>query len=129
MFVMLNRYPYTSGHLLVLPRRHVAAIEDLTAAESSELWAMLVRCKEALDVFMKPQGYNVGFNLGKAAGAGVADHLHLHVVPRWVGDTNFMPVIGDVRVVSQHLLDVYDGLAGRLSSGSAGARERESAAQ
>lgn len=118
VFVLLNRFPYTSGHLMVLPNRHVASPEDLTAAEASELWSTLVRCKQALDAFMAPQGYNVGLNLGKAAGAGMADHLHLHVVPRWAGDTNFMPVVGDVHVVSQHLLEVYDGLFGRLKESS-----------
>ncbi|MBI5014293.1 MAG: HIT domain-containing protein [Deltaproteobacteria bacterium] len=123
-FVVLNRFPYTSGHLMVVPRRHVALPEDLSAAEASELWAMLATSKRALDAFLAPQGYNVGLNLGAAAGAGVADHLHLHVVPRWVGDTNFMPVIGDVRVVSQHLLDVYDGLAARFSTDRAEAHGR-----
>jgi ATP adenylyltransferase len=116
VFVMLNRYPYNAGHLMVLPHRHVAFPEDLTEAEASEFWATLVWCKKALDAFMSPQGYNVGLNLGKVAGAGMADHLHLHVVPRWAGDTNFMPVVGDVHVVSQHLLQVYDGLAARLSA-------------
>lgn len=115
VFTMLNRFPYTSGHLMVLPVRHVGGIEDLTAAEAAELWASMVRCKEALDDLMAPQGYNAGFNLGPAAGAGVADHLHLHLVPRWAGDTNFMPVLGETRVVSQHLLEVYDALAARLT--------------
>jgi ATP adenylyltransferase len=127
VFVMLNRYPYNAGHLMVLPCRHVASPEEFTAAEASEFWETLVRCKQALDAFMGPQGYNVGLNLGKVAGAGLADHLHLHVVPRWAGDTNFMPVVGDVHVVSQHLFQVYDGLAARLSTGSARARKRPGA--
>lgn len=117
VFVILNRYPYTAGHLMVTPVRHVASPEDLSPAESAELWSTLTRCKRALDEELSPQGYNVGLNIGKAAGAGVADHLHLHVVPRWVGDTNFMPVVGDVGVVSQHLLEVHDALVSRLQTG------------
>lgn len=113
--VVLNRYPYGSGHLLVLPNRHVAGAEDLTAEESGDLWQTMVRCKLALDGLMHPEGYNAGLNLGSAAGAGIAQHLHLHLVPRWVGDTNFMPVLGDTRVVSQHLLELYDALAPALA--------------
>ena len=118
VLALLNRYPYTSGHLLVVPRRHVAALEELTANEARELWETLLACKKALDALVGAQGYNVGFNLGKAAGAGIEEHLHLHLVPRWVGDTNFMPVLGDVRVVSQHLLELYDLLSARLSAAS-----------
>ena len=117
VFVILNRYPYNVGHLLVTPVRHVASPEELGAEEAAELWSMLTLCKGALDAEFSPQGYNVGLNVGAAAGAGIADHLHLHVVPRWVGDTNFMPVLGDVGVVSQHLLDVYDALVSRLETG------------
>lgn len=102
-FVILNRYPYNSGHLLVAPYRHLGDISDLTADERIELMDLCVKSKEILDKVMKPTGYNVGFNLGSAAGAGVADHIHLHVVPRWNGDCNFMPVIGDIRVVPEAL--------------------------
>jgi ATP adenylyltransferase len=108
---MLNRFPYTAGHLMVLPNRHVADPEDLEPRESSELWSLLTRAKAALGRVFRPDGYNVGLNLGKAAGAGLADHLHLHVVPRWVGDTNFMPAVGEVSVISQHLADMYESLA------------------
>jgi ATP adenylyltransferase len=118
VLAILNRYPYASGHLMVVPARHVAALEDLTGEEAAELWSLLVRCKRALDAALGAQGYNVGFNLGRAAGAGIDAHLHLHVVPRWVGDTNFMPVLGDVRVMSQHLAEVYDLLAPRLGAAS-----------
>ncbi|GAB4279474.1 MAG: HIT domain-containing protein [Deferrisomatales bacterium] len=126
-FLVLNRYPYTSGHLMVVPNRHVAAPEDCTAEEAAELWSLMVRAKQALGEALSPQGFNVGFNVGKAAGAGIKDHLHLHVVPRWVGDTNFMPVLGDVRVVSQHLEETYDQLAARLpASGGSGTPSPES---
>lgn len=109
-FAILNRYPYTAGHLMVLPLRHVAQPGDLNPEEASELWALLLRSQRALDAVFHPQGYNVGMNLGKAAGAGIEEHLHLHVVPRWVGDTNFMPVLDDVRLISQYLLEMYDAL-------------------
>jgi len=114
-FVILNRYPYTAGHLMVVPNRHVADPEALSPEESGELWALAVRAKAALDAEFKAQGYNFGLNLGPAAGAGVRDHLHLHVVPRWVGDTNFMAALGEVRVISQHLSEIYDSLAPRFA--------------
>ncbi len=102
-FVILNRYPYNSGHLLVVPYRHLGDISGLTAEERLEVMDLCIRAKEVLDKVMCPAGYNVGFNLGLAAGAGVADHIHLHIVPRWNGDCNFMPVIGDTRVVPEAL--------------------------
>lgn len=109
-FVMLNRFPYSSGHAMVVPRRHISDMEALEPAESTEMWKLAVEVKRALSVLYKPDGFNVGMNLGKAAGAGIADHLHLHVVPRWVGDSNFMPVLGDVRVISTHLEDTLAAL-------------------
>ena len=102
-FVILNRFPYNSGHLLISPYRHIGDIADLTDPEQAEIMQLTVRAKQTLQQLMQPQGYNVGFNLGQAAGAGVADHIHLHVVPRWNGDTNFMPVIGNSRVVPEAL--------------------------
>ncbi len=117
VFVVLNRFPYAPGHLMVLPLRHEGAVEALSPDESSELWAWFVRAKAALDRVSAPHGYNVGLNLGAAAGAGVAEHLHLHVVPRWEGDNNFMPVLGDTRVIPQHLDDQYDQLVAALSDG------------
>ena len=110
VFAILNRYPYTAGHLMVVPNRHVGALEDLSADEVGELWAVAVQAKRALDAAFRPDGYNLGINLGPAAGAGVKDHLHLHVVPRWGGDTNFMPVLGEVHVISQHLDEIYESL-------------------
>ena len=98
---VVNRYPYTSGHLMIAPRRHVSDLADLTADEAAELHDGTVRAIGVLRDLMNPQGFNVGINLGKAAGAGVPGHLHRHVVPRWAGDTNFMSVVGDVRVVPQ----------------------------
>ncbi len=117
VFALLNRYPYTAGHLMVVPVRHVAAMEDLTPPEAAELWGLTVRAKGALEAVFRPDGFNVGLNLGPAAGAGVRDHLHLHVVPRWVGDTNFMPVLGEARVISQHLAEIYASLAPRFAAG------------
>ncbi|MDD3118815.1 MAG: HIT domain-containing protein [Victivallales bacterium] len=103
-FVILNRFPYNSGHLLVAPYRHIGDIAALDEAEQGELMRLTIRAKQTLERLMQPQGYNIGFNLGQSAGAGVADHIHLHIVPRWNGDTNFMPVIGGTRVVPEALI-------------------------
>jgi ATP adenylyltransferase len=104
-FVLLNRYPYNSGHLMVVPYRHVGDIAELSPDEAHELMDACVVAKKVLGSLMFPDAYNIGFNLGLAAGAGVADHLHMHIVPRWNGDTNFMPVLGGCRVVPEALLD------------------------
>jgi ATP adenylyltransferase len=109
-FVLLNRYPYASAHLMVAPTRHLAAPGDLAPDERAEVWELLDRSLGALDRAFAPHGHNAGFNLGRAAGAGVEGHLHLHVVPRWSGDTNFMPVLADVRVMPQHLLETLASL-------------------
>ena len=108
--VMLNKYPYNSGHLLVAPRRHTAQFERLSAVERAELDHTLRRSIQILQRVLRPEGMNVGMNLGAAAGAGIAEHMHWHIVPRWAGDTNFMPVVGDVKVMPQHLLETYDRL-------------------
>lgn len=108
--VMLNRFPYQNGHLMVAPRRHTSDLPGLPAAEHADLGDTLRRALASLDDAFHPEGFNVGMNLGACAGAGVADHLHWHVVPRWAGDTNFMPVLADVRVMPQHLLETYDRL-------------------
>ncbi len=102
-FVMLNRYPYNAGHLLVSPYRHVGDLPLLTEEERSELFALCVAAEQTLRRAMAPEAFNIGFNVGKAAGAGIADHLHLHVVPRWNGDNNFMPVLADIRCVPEAL--------------------------
>jgi ATP adenylyltransferase len=102
-FVVLNKYPYASGHLLVAPNRHEAEFGDLEDEEALELHRLAAAGLAALAETMGPQGFNIGWNLGRIAGAGVVDHVHLHVVPRWVGDTNFMPVLADVKVLPEAL--------------------------
>lgn len=102
-YVVLNLFPYNNGHLMVVPMRHVADLADLTADESQEAQSLLCRCIGALRDCLGAEGFNVGLNLGEAAGAGIAQHLHWHVVPRWQGDTNFMPVLADTKVMPQHL--------------------------
>jgi ATP adenylyltransferase len=102
-FVCLNKYPFASGHLLVVPRRHAGDLAELGDEEYAGTMALLRDTVAALGRALRPEGYNVGFNLGKVAGAGIAEHLHAHVVPRWGGDTNFMPVLADTRVMPEHL--------------------------
>jgi ATP adenylyltransferase len=102
-YTVLNLFPYSSGHVMVVPRRHVADITDLDAAESAAVFAAAQRAVRALRQALGPDGFNLGVNSGEAAGAGIADHFHLHVVPRWSGDTNFMPVLADVKVIPEHM--------------------------
>ena len=113
-FVILNSYPYNPGHLMVAPYRHVAGLEDLTAEERNEHFEIVSRCIKVLRQEMNPEGFNVGMNLGKVAGAGMADHVHTHVVPRWQGDTNFMPVLADVKVLPEALAETYEKLKGKF---------------
>ena len=113
--VMLNRYPYASGHLMVAPRRHVGDLGALSRAEHAALGEELRRTVAIVREEFRPDGMNVGLNLGAAAGAGIADHLHWHVVPRWTGDTNFMPMLADVRVMPEHLLATYDRFGPRFA--------------
>ena len=101
--VMLNKFPYSSGHLMVAPVRHVPGLGDLDADEARELHTLTVKAIETLDAVYGPEGFNVGLNLGAVAGGSIAAHLHQHVVPRWAGDTNFMPVLADVTVLPEHL--------------------------
>ena len=117
-FVLLNTFPYNSGHLLVAPYRHVATLTDLEEAEFTELLQLAVRAQAVLGHVMHPEGFNVGFNIGAAAGAGIADHVHGHIVPRWSGDTNFMPVLADTRIVPQALDDTAGVLRDAWASGS-----------
>ena len=116
-FTCLNRYPYNSEHLMVIPRAHVAELGSLSAEVHADLQEELRRAVAVLKKVYAPEGMNVGMNLGKAAGAGIADHLHWHVVPRWVGDNNFMPVLADQRVVVEALDEAWT----RLSAGFAAA--------
>lgn len=104
-FVMLNLYPYNSGHLMIIPYRHISDIEEITNDEFAEITKLITLSKKALTDLMKPQGFNIGANIGKAAGAGIDQHIHFHILPRWIGDTNFMPAIGEVKVISQDLLE------------------------
>jgi ATP adenylyltransferase len=117
--VLLNRFPYNNGHLLVAPRAHKGKLDELSAEEITETMLTLRRMVDVLDGLVRPDGYNVGLNLGSVAGAGLPGHLHWHVVPRWAGDTNFMPVLADTKVIAQSLDALYDLLAERL--GQAGA--------
>jgi ATP adenylyltransferase len=112
--VALNRFPYNNGHLLVAPLAHKGTLDELDAAELLETMETLRRMVRALDGLMHPDGYNVGLNLGRAAGAGLPGHLHWHIVPRWHGDTNFMPVLADTKVIVQSLDALYDLLQARL---------------
>lgn len=112
--VVLNRFPYNNGHLLIAPRQHKGRLDELTADELLETMETLRRSVGVLDDLMHPNGYNIGLNLGHAAGAGLPGHLHWHIVPRWHGDTNFMPVLSDVKVIVQSLDALYDLLAERL---------------
>ena len=108
--IMLNRYPYVNGHLMVAPRRHTADLAGLSDAEMLELFRRVALCQDALSRSCAPDGFNIGINLGKAAGAGVEEHLHLHVVPRWNGDSNFMSAVADRRVIPEALMASYDRL-------------------
>lgn len=106
--MVLNRFPYTSGHLLIAPCEHVASLDGLSGPQMVELMAMVRDAQNLLTAAIKPQGFNVGMNFGRCAGAGLPGHLHIHVVPRWQGDTNFMPVLGNVRVIPQALDAMFD---------------------
>ena len=113
-FVMLNRYPYTGGHLMIAPYEHVASLADASKATSDEMMDLAKRCESALREVYRPEGFNVGMNLGRVAGAGVADHIHLHIVPRWGGDTNFMTSVADTRVLPEDLATTYRKLHGKI---------------
>jgi ATP adenylyltransferase len=113
-FIMLNAYPYNPGHLLIAPYRHIAGLEELTESERNEHYKLVTRSVEVLKAQLKPAGFNLGANLGRVAGAGIDDHFHSHIVPRWQGDDNFMPVLADTKVIPQALADTYTGLKGKF---------------
>ena len=116
-FVLLNKFPYSSGHLMVAPYRHPSAFDDLEDGEPLETHRLAVDAIAALRTVFAPEGFNVGWNLGRVAGAGIVDHGHLHVVPRWNGDTNFVPVLADVKVIPEHLLETRRKLAAAWPTG------------
>ena len=114
-FALLNRYPYNGGHLMIVPYKEVADMNGLTEEELADLWKLARRCANALTAVMKPDGFNIGINLGKVAGAGIVEHLHIHIVPRWSGDTNFMPVIANTGVVPEALRETAAKLRAELA--------------
>jgi ATP adenylyltransferase len=115
-FVIMNLYPYNNGHLMVAPYRHIGDFARLSNPELLEIMKLAQLCQKAIQRTMRPEGFNLGFNLGRTAGAGIADHVHLHLVPRWNGDTNFMPVLGDTKVVSEALEDTWRKLKKALGA-------------
>ena len=115
-FVLMNRYPYNNGHLMVAPHVHVPSLAALGVAQRVELFELTVCCEQVLQQALKPEGFNIGLNLGAAAGAGIAEHLHMHIVPRWAGDTNFMTVLGEIRVIPQHLDQTYQLLVSHFNA-------------
>jgi ATP adenylyltransferase len=110
-FILLNLYPYTTGHVLIVPYAHVANLDEVKPSTLLEMMELAQRVQKALWECYRPEGYNLGMNLGKSAGAGVADHLHLHLLPRWTGDANFMTVLGETRVQPEDLFATYDKLS------------------
>jgi ATP adenylyltransferase len=121
-FLILNKYPYSSGHLMAVPYKRTGRMEDLSDEESLDLWNLAVHAQRLLREVTKAEGFNVGFNLGTVAGAGYEEHIHLHIVPRWTGDQNFMPILGGTRIIPEGLKPLYDRLveADRNSGGVAG---------
>jgi len=103
-FTIMNLYPYNNGHLMVVPNRHLSDLSHLTIEENNEIMLNLQKAQKALSEVMSPEGFNIGANIGKVSGAGIEDHIHFHIVPRWNGDTNFMPVLGEVKIISQDLI-------------------------
>jgi len=115
-YIIMNLYPYNTGHVMVAPYRHVGAMEELTPSELSEIMGLTTLAVRAIKQEMKPQGFNLGMNLGEAAGAGFADHLHMHIVPRWQGDTNFMPVVGRSKVMPETIEGTYRRLSRAIAA-------------
>ena len=113
-FIILNSYPYNPGHLMIAPYRHVTSLEGLTEEERHEHFEIVTRSIRVLRQVFNPGGFNIGINVGKAAGAGIEDHVHTHIVPRWQGDTNFMPVLSDIRVLPEALAETYKKLEGKF---------------
>jgi ATP adenylyltransferase len=114
-FVILNLFPYNNGHLMVVPYKHTNIIEGMDGDEAGEMMRLTQLAVAAVKEVFKPHGFNLGMNLEAAAGAGIDEHIHMHVVPRWNGDTNFMPVVGETRVMPQHIQSTYEALVGRFT--------------
>jgi len=108
--ILLNLYPYIAGHLMIAPLEHTADLKDLPLETGSEMWELTTKTVELLKAAIRPEGFNIGLNLGKVSGAGLKTHLHIHIVPRWSGDTNFMPILSNTRVISQELSETYSEL-------------------
>ena len=113
-FIIMNSYPYNPGHLMIAPYQHIATLEELTKEQLHEHFEIVSRCTRILRQVFNPGGFNLGINIGKVAGTGIDDHVHTHIVPRWPGDANFMPVIGDTRVIPQALAETYERLKGNF---------------
>tara|TARA_B100000315_G_scaffold53495_1_gene47862 strand:- start:34 stop:525 length:492 start_codon:yes stop_codon:yes gene_type:complete len=113
-FIIMNAYPYNTAHLMVIPYRHIANLDKLTERERDEHFEIVSRCVLVLGQVFSPDGFNIGINLGRVAGAGIDKHIHTHIVPRWVGDTNFMPITADTKVVSEALAETYQKLEGKF---------------
>ncbi len=113
-FIIMNSYPYNPGHLMIAPYRHIASLEELSNAELHEHFETVSRSIKVLRQVFRPAGFNIGINLGRVAGAGIDDHVHTHIVPRWQGDTNFMPVTADIKVVNEALAETYKKLKGKF---------------
>lgn len=109
-YIMLNRFPYNAGHLLIVPYKEVPSLDELSSDERSNLMDMIIKGQNILEQALSPNGFNIGFNIGSAAGAGIPKHIHCHIVPRWAGDTNFMPVLGNTKVLPQSLDAMYTRL-------------------
>ncbi|MBI3090045.1 MAG: HIT domain-containing protein [Candidatus Tectomicrobia bacterium] len=124
-FIMMNRYPYSNGHLMIIPYEHAASLVDLPRAVLHEMIHLTQLCEQVLQQVYAPDGFNIGINLGAAAGAGIANHLHMHIVPRWVGDSNFITTLGNVRVIPEFLEDTYRRLKPVFESLSAAGSKRE----
>ncbi len=115
-FCIMNRFPYNNGHLMIAPNRHTGDAEELTTEEMTAIMSDTVRAQKVLSKVMRPHGFNWGLNIGREAGAGLVDHIHMHIVPRWSGDTNFMPVFADVKIIPQALEDLYAKLREEVSN-------------
>ncbi len=117
-YVIMNLYPYNSGHLMIVPHRHLSTLTELNDDEYLEIMQLLNRCSGALTQALNPHGFNIGANIGRVSGAGIDHHIHFHIVPRWSGDTNFMPVLGDTKVISEEMPKTYQKLKKHLTNGT-----------